>query len=47
VPFGRTTGWPPSPVAPPLGASAEPHASPPFVEVFIRMELPLMMSYCV
>src|SRR5215471_9446401 len=48
VPLGCTTGCPPSPVAPPLGARAGPQVRPPSVEVFIITESPaLVTSYSV
>jgi hypothetical protein len=47
-PLGSTTGWPPSPVWLPPGASAAPQLAPPLVEVRIRIESPeLVMSYSV
>ena len=48
VPFGRTTGWPPSPCAPSPVARAGPQVRPPSDEVFIRSaSLELVMSYSV
>jgi hypothetical protein len=47
-PLGSATGWPPSPVWLPPGASAAPQLAPPLVEVRIQMESPpLVMSYSV
>src|SRR5215213_6736071 len=39
VPFGRTTGCPPRPVAPPLDDSAAPQVRPPFVDLLMRIPL--------
>src|SRR6516165_45844 len=44
VPLGCTTGCPPSPVAPPLGARAGPQVRPPSVEVFIITESPALVT---
>ena len=48
VPLGRTTGWPPRPVALFPVARAGPQVRPPLLEVFIRIASPaLVMSYSV
>ena len=39
VPFGRTTGWPPSPLAFPAVFAAAPQFSPPSVDVLILIRL--------
>src|SRR2546423_12429829 len=44
VPFGCTTGCPPSPVALLAVGTGEPQVSPPSVDVLIRIRLPLPKS---
>ena len=40
VPLGRTTGWPPRPVAPLLGASGAPQVRPPLVDTSTPPTIP-------
>src|SRR5579864_6073959 len=44
VPFGCTSGWPPSPPGVPAGANGADQVNPPSVEVLINTRLLLLLS---